>query len=238
MSKLSIDKIQAEVEEKGYKLLDASKYENLSSPIIIQCSKGHKIETSLGEFRKVSFECPVCDKSISFINPNAIPTKKGYRIIALDQATEKLGLSIFEDGKLIFYSPYSFSGVLNSRLVKIAKFFRDIVIKEWKPDFMILEDIQCQRGGMLTYKILSMLLGILEEIADENEIAYDVVSPNVWRKYAGTCGKDRREEKLLSVAKVKEKYGINTTDDAAEAILIGQYGVKTHVETAFGKALN
>jgi hypothetical protein len=44
---------------------------------------------------------------------------------------------------------------------------------------MILEDIQCQRGGMLTYKILSMLLGILEEIADENEIAYDVVSPNV-----------------------------------------------------------
>jgi hypothetical protein len=84
-----------------------------------------------------------------------------------------------------------------------------------------------------------MLLGIVEEVCGENNIPYEVVSPNVWRKYAGTCGKSRKEEKLLSIALVKEKYDITVTDDVAEAILIGNYAVKTQskakITTAFGK---
>lgn len=42
---------------------------------------------------------------------------------------------------------------------------------------------------------------------------------------------------MLSVAVVKEKYGINVSDDVAEAILIGQYGSRTHkkeYKCAFG----
>jgi hypothetical protein len=82
-----------------------------------------------------------------------------------------------------------------------------------------------------------MLLGILEVVCAENNILYEVVSPNVWRKYAGTCGKNRREEKLLSIAIVKEKYNITVNDDVAEAILIGQYGSRIHkkeYKLAFG----
>jgi hypothetical protein len=43
------------------------------------------------------------------------------------------------------------------------------------------------------------------------------------------------------VAKVKEKYSINVSDDVAEAILIGMYGVRTHapkITTAFGRSVN
>ena len=72
----------------------------------------------------------------------------------------------------------------------------------------------------------------------ENKIPYEVVSPNVWRKYAGTCGKNRKEEKILSVSVVKNKYNINVSDDVAEAILIGQYGSRVHkkeYKMAFGK---
>lgn len=138
---------------------------------------------------------------------------------------------------MVFYSLYTFSGDTVSRLVKIKKFIKDIVIDAWKPDCIIMEDIQQQHGAVLTYKILAMLLGVIEVTCAENEIPYEVVSPNVWRKYAGTCGKTRREEKLLSVAIVKDKYGVNVTDDIAEAILIGQYGSKTHkreYKLAFG----
>ena len=56
--------------------------------------------------------------------------KQKNRIIAFDQATERFGLSIFDDGKLVFYSLYTFSGGMVQRLVKIKKFVRDIVIKE------------------------------------------------------------------------------------------------------------
>jgi hypothetical protein len=101
-----------------------------------------------------------------------------------------------------------------------------------------MEDIQYQANGILTFKILAMLLGIIQEVCCENNIEFDVVQPNVWRKYAGTNGKNRREEKILSVAKVKEKFGINVSDDVAEAILIGIYGTRTHapkITMAFGR---
>ena len=238
MAKLTHQQILEEVFSRGYELIDDSNYVNMASRIIIKCPQGHLIETCLNDFRKTSFTCPVCDKDINFINPKTVPQKVGYRIIAFDQATEHFGLSIYEDGKLIFYSLYTFGGEMVSRLVKIKKFVENIVIKEWKPDIIIMEDIQYQQNGILTFKVLAMLLGILQELCCENEIKFEAVSPNVWRKYAGTNGKNRREEKLLSIAKVKEKFNINVSDDVAEAILIGYYGTRVHkgkITTAFGK---
>lgn len=237
MARLATDKIKKELATKNFTLIDDTNYVTLNSPILIQCEKGHNIEVSMNDFRRPSFTCPCCDKAINFINPKAVPEKKGYRVIAFDQATEHFGLSIWDDGQLVFSSLYNFSGDTVSRLIKIKKFVQDIVINNWHPDYIVMEDIQQQHGAVLTYKILAMLLGILEVICVENNISYEIVSPNVWRKYAGTCGKNRREEKLLSVAIVKEKYNIIVNDDVAEAILIGQYGSRVHkkeYKLAFG----
>lgn len=240
MAKLTHQQINEEIYSRGYELVNDSSYKSMNSRIIIKCPHGHLIETTLADFRKVSFTCPVCDKSISFINPDKVPPKQNYRLIAFDQATEKFGLSIFENGKLIFYNLYTFSGDLIHRLVKIKKFVLDIVIKEWKPDFIVMEDIQYQSNGILTFKVLAMLLGIIQELCSENDIDFEAVAPNVWRKYAGTNGKNRREEKLLSIAKVKEKFNVAVSDDVAESILIGLYGVRAHsakITTAFGKGV-
>lgn len=237
MARLATDKIKKELATKNFTLIDDTNYVTLNSPILIQCEKGHNIEVSMNDFRRPSFTCPCCDKAINFINPKAVPEKKGYRVIAFDQATEHFGLSIWDDGQLVFYSLYNFSGDTVSRLIKIKEFVQDIIINNWHPDYIVMEDIQQQHGAVLTYKILAMLLGILEVICAENNILYEVVSPNVWRKYAGTCGKNRREEKLLSIAIVKEKYNITVNDDVAEAILIGQYGSRVHkkeYKLAFG----
>ena len=91
-----------------------------------------------------------------------------------------------------------------------------------------MEDIQYQNNGILTFKVLAMLLGVIQTSCTEHNVPFEAVSPNVWRKYAGTNGANRREEKMLSVAMVKEKYNIKVSDDVAEAILIGRYGSMMH----------
>lgn len=238
MGRLSHQQIADELFAQGYELVDDSNYTTLNSNIIIRCPQGHLIETSLANFRRPSFTCPVCDKDIKFVNPTIVPQKNGYRVIAFDQATENFGLSIFDDNKLVFYSLYTFSGDVVSRLTKIKKFITEIVLPLWQPDYVVMEDIQYQYGAVLTYKILAMLLGVIEVACNEANVKYEVVSPNVWRKYAGTAGKSRREEKMLSVAVVREKYGVKVSDDVAEAILIGRYGAMNHkpeIKMAFGK---
>ena len=238
MARLSHEHIAGEIAAQGYTLIDDSDYKSLNSFIKIKCPKGHLIETTLGEFRKVSFACPLCDKTIDFINPNAVPQKEAstYRLIAFDQATEKFGLSVFDNGKLVFYGLYTFSGDLVNRLVKIKKFINDIVINCWKPDLIVMEDIQYQNNGLMTFKVLAMLLGIIQELCCEYDVKYEAVAPNIWRKYAGTAGKTRHEEKLLSVAVVKEKYNISVSDDVAEAILIGKYGSLKYQDEMFPMA--
>lgn len=238
MARLTHEQIAAELMSNGYKLIDDSQYTSMQSRITIECPKGHLIETCLADFRKPSFSCPVCDKNIDFINPREVPQKNdAYRVIAFDQATEKFGLSIFDDGNLVFYRLFNFSGDLNSRLVKIKKLLETVVLTAWQPDYIVMEDIQYQ-NGVITFKVLAMLLGLVQTCCAEKDIPFEVVSPNVWRKYADTNGKNRREEKMLSIAAVRDKYNIIVSDDVAEAILIGRYGAMMHkknVSMAFGK---
>lgn len=238
MGRLSAVQIKAEVEEKGYTLIDCSGYTNMQSIIKVSCPKGHIFQTTLGDLRSPAFTCPECDKSIQFKNPTAVPPKTGYRVIAFDQATEHFGLSVFDNGQLKFLNLYTFTGRVNDRIAQI-KTFVEMIIREWQPDYIVMEDIQYQQGsGIVTFKILAMLLGVIETVCVQAKQPYEVVSPNVWRKYAGTCGKSRLEEKRLSVIMVKEKYGIRVNDDVAEAVLIGRYGAQMHkndITMAFGK---
>ena len=179
MAKLSHDQITDEVKKFGYTLIDDTGYTNMQSRIKIECSKGHLIETCLADLRRPSFTCPACDQNIQFINPAEIPAKNGaYRVIAFDQATERFGLSIFDNGKLVYYNLYIFTGDLNNRLVKIDKFLRETVFKYWEPDFVVMEDIQYQ-NGVLTFKVLAMLLGLVQTACCVAGVPFEVVSPNV-----------------------------------------------------------
>lgn len=229
MARLTHQQITDEIQKLGYELVDDSKYTSMQSRIVIRCPKGHLIETCLADFRRPSFTCPICDKDVDFINPKDVPAKNdAYRVIAFDQATEKFGLSIFDNGELVFYRLFTFSGELVARLSKIHKLVEEIIIPQWQPDYIVMEDIQYQSNGILTFKVLAMLLGVIQTSCAEHNVPFEAVSPNVWRKYAGTNGANRREEKMLSVAMVKEKYNIKVTDDVAEAILIGRYGTMMH----------
>lgn len=231
MARISNSQLEEELNKKGFSLIDGSNYKNLNSEITIQCKNKHNIITSLNKFRHISFYCPECDKDVVFKNPRVVPEKTGYRILAFDQATERFGLSMFDDGKLVFYNLYTFTGDLSCRLMKIREWLK-VILDAWKPDMIYMEDIQYQ-NNVLTFKVLAMLLGVVQELCYEKKIKHEIVSPNVWRKHNGICGRTRAEEKKVAKQLVEQKYGVKVSDDVAEAILIGRYGTMNSINWAF-----
>jgi hypothetical protein len=106
VSKLEASRVAQELKEKGLVLAPNSpEYENLNSQIAVLCDKKHKFTTTLKSIRYASFSCPVCigEKTRGFDEmPQELPQKKGYRIIGIDNATYNMGLSVFDNGKLVY----------------------------------------------------------------------------------------------------------------------------------------
>ncbi|MCI6994975.1 MAG: hypothetical protein MR875_09010 [Methanobrevibacter sp.] len=72
--------------------------------------------------------CPICDGATDFHKPLNVPAKEGFRIVAFDQATEKMGISIYDGGQLVYCDLITFSGDVTTRLCKIRSFIEDTVI--------------------------------------------------------------------------------------------------------------
>lgn len=233
MAKLSEEKIIDEIESKGFIVLELDNYETIRSPILIKCQNNHILETNLFSFRKESFRCPKCDGGeVKFTS--IPPEKSGYRILALDNATEKMGISIYDNGKLVYYQLLTFSGNFDSRIAKIFEVVTNVMIMNWKPDYIVMEDIQYQNNYQ-TYKKLAMLLGVLTVAAKTAKIDYRVIAPVQWRSHYQITGK-RDEIKAKAVKLVNTMYNINVIDDVAEAILIGHYIADIKYQESFEPA--
>lgn len=229
---LSKDQIKAEVENKGFELVDASAYKNMQSDITVKCGKGHVFVTNITAVRHPSFQCPECAKEHFIIEkPKAVPVKQPgvFRVIAFDQATYKMGMSVWDNGKLVYYDLFQFNdAATESRLVKIERLLSEVVVPIWKPDVVAFEDIQEQGGikGMKTFKILAMLLGVCLTTMERLHVQHVEYPPVVWRKTYGAISGGRNAEKAWAVNKVHELTGIWVNEDTSEAILIGYHTVK------------
>ena len=107
------------------------------------------------------------------------------------------------------------------------------MIDEWKPDEVILEDIQLQRfegqgEAVTTYKKLAHLQGVLKNYCYENGIPYKVVPPATWRTHTNIKGKTRTDKKRNAQLKVQSLYEVNVTQDEADAILICKWAADDH----------
>jgi hypothetical protein len=79
------------------------------------------------------FRCAKCHGGeYKFAGANKPPIKKPgtYRVIGLDNATEKMGLSVFDDGELVFYSLLEFSGLLEERLLAIHSVLTQVIFTQ------------------------------------------------------------------------------------------------------------
>lgn len=226
MARISLEQVKTELASKKLKLSEKTLYENLNSQIEVECEKGHKFITTLKSVRYANFVCPVCvgEKTKGFTeSPTDIPKKRGYRIIGVDNATYKMGASLFENGKLIYFKLFEFKSNNHiQRLNEIRDLFEQEIIPIWDPDFIQFEDIQLQKSHA-AYEILIKLVGVIEMSAYKFNTDYEKTRANVWRSHFGINLKDRSKEKQRAIQMVYDMYGIQVSDDVAEAILIGKY---------------
>lgn len=223
---ISKQAVLATLAEKGFSCNNINDYKTLDTELQLTCSKGHNINTTLRVARDSRFKCPICDGKNSLgsllISEN-IPAKNGKRIVAIDNATAHAGVSVFDNGQLVYYKLVEFTGDTAQRLVANNKFIKDVVIDKWKPDLIVLEDIQYQQH-IQTFKTLAMLLGSTIVAIGAAGIKYETVFSSAWRSHFMISGK-RIEEKNKAIQKVFTMYGISVNDDVAEAILLGKYAV-------------
>jgi Holliday junction resolvasome RuvABC endonuclease subunit len=154
--------------------------------------------------------------------------------MSMDQATNKFALSVFDNEKLIHSQQYELSKYIayeemDKRLSTVNKIMIK-AIKEYKVEFVVLEDIFLKVGGggysgYNSFKTLAQLLGILTNSLYDMGMLYTLVKASEWRKTCGIKGKDKIQ-KVNCINFVKDKFGLDVPEDEAEAIGISYHTAK------------
>lgn len=103
----------------------------------------------------------------------------------------------------------------------------EIFLKKHKPNLIIVEDSYGQ-NDMMTLKMLSRIQGSIISWGVRHNAKVVFYTPSEWRKKVGmpivdANGKPLKREQFKELSKiiVKQKYGIDVTDDEADAICMG-----------------
>lgn len=76
---------------------------------------------------------------------------------------------------------------------------------------------------MHTYKILAGVIGVIQELAAEQNIDIELIGSSTWRSALGIKGKKREVYKAEAQRYVLAQYNKNVSEDEADAICIGAY---------------
>lgn len=146
------------------------------------------------------------------------------KVLSLDQSSNKTGFAVFEDGELKIHNIIDLSKCkdlemrINQMMVKI-----NTLIEKIRPDAIVFEDVNFQSNvGTLT--VLARLQGAIILSAIKHDINYEIYKPSHWRKILGfkqgkSVGREALKTQALSY--IQDKYNIQTKEDIAEAICIG-----------------
>lgn len=229
-SSIKIADVREKLKENGLILL-STEYKNLITPLEVQCSKGHIFHDTWKALRETPI-CPLCAETATSSREQKILKKKGFRVLAIDQATVNSGWALYEDKKLIGHGVIKIAEKYDT-IERISQVNQEVKrrVQEYEPDIVLFEDIQLQEGnskigvvGVTTFKVLAQLLGVLSTTLHDLGVEYIVVPPATWRAHVGVKGRARADKKKSGQLIVKQKYGITIVNDEADAILIGQYG--------------
>lgn len=191
-----------------------------------KCPNDHENYYTMEYWRRHK-ECPICKSNKYYQMNDTAPKSKGFRILAFDQASITSGWSVYDDEELVKFGNWTSNGENSTDRIMKTKYWFANMIQTWKPNLVVLEDIQLQKfdGGeaVITYKKLAHLQGVLENYCYENGYIYKVVPPATWRAFSEIKGKTRADKKRSAQLKVKELYDLNVSQDEADALLIGKW---------------
>lgn len=155
------------------------------------------------------------------------------RVCGIDASTNKTGVSLFIDGEYSGHMLIDLHKIKDSN-VRVPKMMKEIknILDYYEPDIIVMEECLL-KTNIATVKLLSYLAGAIISWAADNQVEFRFQLPSEWRKRVEIVqGPKTPREKLKQEAidMVKEKFGIDVTDDEAEAVLIAHsvfYGVKS-----------
>ena len=146
------------------------------------------------------------------------------RILSFDQSTKLTGYCCIDNNE------YVESGIIDKHKntdtdARVAEMGLSICkkIKEYAPDYVVIEDIQKQ-SNTKTVIYLARLQGCVILYCASKGIPIKILHPSEWRKVLSynQGPKVKREElKQQSLDFVREHFGMNKPEDEAEAIAIG-----------------
>lgn len=146
------------------------------------------------------------------------------KILALDQASAKTGVAIFEDNELKIYNMIDLSKEKDTeQRFKLMCEKLNNVITTVKPSHVIFEATSLQSNPSVLI-LLSQIQGAIIQTCLINNIDYTIYKPSLWRKVIGINGGKgikRPEYKKRALDFVKNTYDLDTKEDIAEAICIG-----------------
>lgn len=145
------------------------------------------------------------------------------RVVGIDASTNKTGVSLFIDGEYSGHMLIDLHKIKDSN-IRVPKMMKEIkgVLDYYEPDIIVMEECLL-KTNIATVKLLSYLAGAIISWAADNQVEFRFQLPSEWRKRVeivqGTkTPRDKLKQEAIDM--VKEKFGIDVTDDEAEAVLI------------------
>ena len=143
--------------------------------------------------------------------------------MSIDGSTQKTGIAYFCNGEYVEHVLLDFSKDKNmeNRFESMSKAIWQ-KLDEYRPNIIYIEETYMANNPQ-TSKILTRLQGVIYAWCVNNDCEFNTIRPRSWRKQLNfQQGKNVKREqlKIQSIEYIKNNYGLEVTDDEADAICI------------------
>ena len=144
-------------------------------------------------------------------------------VVGIDGSTTNTGISVMQDGKLIYYNLISIKD--SDVFMRIRKMLIEIykVLDQYVVDIICMEKAFTKTNIDTTMKLANLAGGVIAYCALHNiEFKHPLASE--WRKKIGIqTGRVKRDAlKEMAINVVKKEYHLDVNDDVSEAILLSR----------------
>lgn len=151
------------------------------------------------------------------------------KLVSIDGSTQKTGIAYFFNGEYVEHVLLDFSKDKNmeNRFESMSKAIWQ-KLDEYRPNIIYIEETYMANNPQ-TSKILTRLQGVVYAWCINNACEFNTIRPTSWRKQLNfQQGKNVKREQLKkqSLQYVLDNYGLEVTDDEADAICIADAVIK------------
>lgn len=147
------------------------------------------------------------------------------KVVAFDQSTKISAYSLWIDGEYVEVGVIDLHKIKDtSERIRAMGVELGKIIEKYSPEIVVIEEV-AQQSSPLTLKLLARIQGVIIGFCAAHNISTYIVEPSKWRstlQFKIGSGVKRAELKAQSIEYIKTEYGLNLSEDACEAICIGE----------------